>query len=238
MDHVCFRNTFTPIVATPVKPVIAGANTPFALDEFSLVSFDQLGYPRPLPAGLADLPLYPDNHGLSSVNGPLDLTGLSPRTTHYPLAKEDGSWNDGSDVDITSFSSGTRHTTPHRPSYYWNLDNHGFYCVNGPVDPESSAERIVCFPHAKDGFTRIHGSDVDISLCYSISWGTAPHFPSYYLNHKAVSWFAIPPPSHITCYISLTKSSAVSHEQVQRGGVTPATSLAAPGEPHFRQSRH
>ena len=46
------------------------------LPEFSLVSFDALGSPQPLPPGLGDLPLYLDNDGYCSVNGPRDFTAL------------------------------------------------------------------------------------------------------------------------------------------------------------------
>ena len=52
----------------------SASRTPLALREFSLVSFDILGSPQPLPPGLGDLPLYPDNDGFRSVNGPRDFT--------------------------------------------------------------------------------------------------------------------------------------------------------------------
>ena len=66
------------VSATLVKPVIGRASTPLELHEFSQVSFDKFGYPQPLPPGLGGLQLYPDNDGFFSVNGPLDLTVLSP----------------------------------------------------------------------------------------------------------------------------------------------------------------
>ena len=298
-----FRNTFATIATPPGRPAIAKANTPFTLDEFSLVSFDQSGYPQPIPPGLAELPLYRDSHGFYSVNGPLDLTGLSPYTVYYPPAKEDGSWKDGSDVEMAPFSSDTRHTTPHYPSNYLNPDNDGFYSVDGPVDltglspptvyyppakedsswkgrsdvdiapfssetwhaaphrpsnywnPDNqgfnsingpldltglslSTIDTVCFPPSPGNGYRMSGSDVDIASIYSEATGMTPHRPSYYLNHDTISWFATPLPSHIASHMWLTKSSAVSHAQGQSEGVTLATSLAAPGEPRFRQSRH
>ena len=52
--------------------------TPLALHEFSLVAFDNFGNPQPLPPGLGNLPLYPNNDGTFSVNGQLDLTAFFP----------------------------------------------------------------------------------------------------------------------------------------------------------------
>lgn len=294
-----FRDTFATAASPPIKPVIAKANTPFTLHEFSLVSFDQSGYPQPIPPGLAELPLYPDNHGFYSVNGPLDLTGLAPRIVYYPLAKEDCSWKDGSDVDIAPLCSDTRHTPPHRPWYWnpdnhhfysghsspdltgfspptvyyplanedgswnnrsdvdispifseprhtaphrssngWNPDNHGLDSVNGPLDLTGLSPRTVCSPPVQAMGCRMDGSNVDIGPSYSKSWRTTLCPPSYSLNHEDSSWFATPPPSHITCHMSLTKSSAVTRARVQSGGVTLAMSLAAPGALRFRQSRH
>jgi len=48
--------------------------------EFSLVSFDQSGFPLPLPPALGDLPLYLEEDGFFSVNGSLDLAVFYPRT--------------------------------------------------------------------------------------------------------------------------------------------------------------
>jgi len=53
--------------------------------EFSLVSFDQSGFPLPLPPALGDLPLYPDDDGFFSVNGPLDLAVFYPPTVLAPV---------------------------------------------------------------------------------------------------------------------------------------------------------
>lgn len=218
--------------------MIAKANTPFTLHEFDLVSFDQSGYPQPIPPGLAELPLYPDNHGFYSVTGPLDLPGLSAHTGYYPRAKEDGCRRDGSDVEVAPFSSETRHTAPHRPSNYWNPDTHGFYSVNGPLDVKGLRRSTVCVPLANGDCCPSNGQKVDIFPFSSEHRRIAPDPLAKFWNHDAISWFATLPPWEVTYHMSLTKIPAVSHGHAQTGGVTTAMSLAAPGEPRFRQSRH
>ena len=59
----------------PLALPTGAAGTPPALPEFRLVSF-ALGAPQPLPLGLGDLPLYLDNDGFHSVNGPRDFAAL------------------------------------------------------------------------------------------------------------------------------------------------------------------
>ncbi|KAG0637826.1 hypothetical protein HOY80DRAFT_970795, partial [Tuber brumale] len=53
--------------------------------EFRLVSFDESGKPRPLPPGLGNLPLFLDDDGFHSVNGPLNLTVLFPSVAIAPV---------------------------------------------------------------------------------------------------------------------------------------------------------
>ena len=53
--------------------------------DFSLVSFDTFGVPQPLPPGIGNLPLYSDNDGFHSVNGPLDLTAHPPCAVVAPV---------------------------------------------------------------------------------------------------------------------------------------------------------
>ena len=66
------------VVATSIGHSTNGTNTTLAPPEFRLISFDKLGNRTPLPLGLGDLPLYLDDDGYFSVNGPLDLTVFSP----------------------------------------------------------------------------------------------------------------------------------------------------------------
>ncbi|PUU74676.1 hypothetical protein B9Z19DRAFT_1068029 [Tuber borchii] len=53
--------------------------------DFRLVSFDTFGVPQPLPLGLGNLPLYLDDDGFHSVNGPLDLTAHASCTLATPV---------------------------------------------------------------------------------------------------------------------------------------------------------
>ncbi|CUS14000.1 unnamed protein product, partial [Tuber aestivum] len=53
--------------------------------QFELVSSDEFGAPHPLPRELGDLPLYPDEDGFYSVNGPLDLTILPSNVAVPPV---------------------------------------------------------------------------------------------------------------------------------------------------------
>ena len=177
--------------APPVRPVIAEASAPFGLPEFSLVAFDQSGHRQPIPPGLAELPLYPGNHGFYSVNGPLDLTGLSPRTVCYPLEKGDAPWNDGLDVDIVPFSGETRHTSPHQHSYRWNQDNHGIDPVNAPLDLKGFSPGTVCYPPENEEISRINGPDVDIGPFSSETRHTAPNRPSYYWNPDNHGFYSV-----------------------------------------------
>ena len=118
-------------------------------------------------------------------------------------------------------------------------DTHGFYSVNGSRELTGLSDRTVCAPPPldEDRF-RMDELGVDIAKFSSENRNMACNLPSYNLNHDAISRFATPPPSHSTGNISLTKSSVVSHAQGQSGRVTPAMSLAVPGKPRFRQSRH
>ncbi|CUS14001.1 unnamed protein product, partial [Tuber aestivum] len=60
------------------------------------------GTPQSLPRKLGDLPLYPDDNGFHSVNGPLDLTIISPHTTAPPV-------NNGNPVALHSSTNETQH---------------------------------------------------------------------------------------------------------------------------------
>lgn len=53
--------------------------------DFRLVSFDAFGIQQLLPPGLGNLPLYFDDDGFHSVNGPLDLTANSPCAVVTPV---------------------------------------------------------------------------------------------------------------------------------------------------------
>ena len=78
--------------------------------EFNLVAFDNFGCPEPLPPGLGNLPLSPDNDGTFSVNGPLDFTAFFPHeapahiNSHYSVI---GSSTTG----IAGFSCESPHST-------------------------------------------------------------------------------------------------------------------------------
>ncbi|PUU74672.1 hypothetical protein B9Z19DRAFT_1110521, partial [Tuber borchii] len=67
---------------------IGAAGTTRALQEFKLVSFDTFGAPQPLPPGLGDLPLYLDNDGFRSVNGPRDFAALPLCSAVAPLSHD------------------------------------------------------------------------------------------------------------------------------------------------------
>jgi len=77
------------VTASPaaVELVISRTSTLPPPQVFRLISYDKLGYPQPLPGGLGVLPLYLDQDGFCSINGPLDFT-FFPRiavtpVTHY-----------------------------------------------------------------------------------------------------------------------------------------------------------
>ena len=170
------RTSPTSVAAAPVKPVIGRASPPLADYELALVSFDEFGYPEPLPPILGALPLYPDNDGFFSVNGPLDLIVFFPRTALTPVNHDNHSTIRPLISDIPGTPGQNSHITP---------DHH-----------------------------------------------------EHYLNGKAISRFATPPPSHSTYYASLPNSPAVSHDHVLRGGATSAANQVAPGDLRFRLSKH
>ncbi|PUU74668.1 hypothetical protein B9Z19DRAFT_1110520, partial [Tuber borchii] len=119
MDHV--TQSYRSVAAT-VNPVIGGPSTPLALQEFSLISFDNSGYRQPLPPGLGDLPLYPDDDGYFSINGSLDSTDFSPQTTLASISHDNQSTFNPMITDILGFPAESPHVTPDPHSAHLNAD--------------------------------------------------------------------------------------------------------------------
>ncbi|CUS13999.1 unnamed protein product, partial [Tuber aestivum] len=82
--------------------------------EISLVSFGEFGTPRPLPTGLGSQPLFPDDNGFFSVNGPLDLTTLTSGTAVAPPNRDGHSTIHPLITDLSSFSGQNPRATPSR----------------------------------------------------------------------------------------------------------------------------
>lgn len=118
MDSVQIVSHGPGVSATPVKPVIGRASTPLALYGFSQVSFDKFGHPQPLPPGLGDLPLYPDNDGFFSVNGPLDLTVFSPHAAPALVNTDNHSSILPLITSIPGFSGENPKIIPNNDSHY------------------------------------------------------------------------------------------------------------------------
>lgn len=110
------------IAAAPVKPVIGESSVPLAVCEFSLISFDKSGHRQPLPSGLGDLPLYPDDDGYFSVNGSLDFTLFSPHTALAPIGNHNHSTIRHLASDIPGFSGENPHVTSDPHSGHSNAD--------------------------------------------------------------------------------------------------------------------
>ena len=55
------------------------------IHDFQVVSFDTFGVPQPLLPGLGNLPLYFDDDGFYSVNGPLGLRAHPPCAVVTPV---------------------------------------------------------------------------------------------------------------------------------------------------------
>lgn len=89
-------------------------STPPTLPEFTLVTFDNFGYRQPLPQGLGNLPLYPDQDGIFSVNGPLDLTVSSSHETRAPVNCDNQSTICPLSTSIPGFSGQNLQVTPNR----------------------------------------------------------------------------------------------------------------------------
>lgn len=128
-----------------VKPMIGREDTPLGLPVFSLVAFDDFGNPQPLPPGLGNLPLYPDNDGTFSVNGSLGLTAffshealalinsdhdslIGPLITRIAGFSCDSPHSTGAADHGSHYSNGdmiTRLATspPFHPSYYTSFSN-------------------------------------------------------------------------------------------------------------------
>ena len=104
---------------------------PLAGIEFSLVSFDGSGYPQPLPPTLGDLPLYPDDDGFFSVNGPLDLSAFS-RTPLAPVNKDNHSAIPLI-TDTPGFPCENSDITPDGHQCYLNDDAIGGYVTSLPT---------------------------------------------------------------------------------------------------------
>jgi len=88
--------------------------------EFTLVSFDKFGYSQPLPPILSALPLYQEDDGFFSVNGPLDLTVFSPRTALAPVGHDNHSMIRPLIGDIPGTDGENVHIAPDHHQHYLN----------------------------------------------------------------------------------------------------------------------
>ena len=130
--NLSYRTDTSTVAAAPVKPLIGEVSIPLAHNEFSLVPFDGSGYPQPLPPTLGDLPLYPDDDGFFSVNGPLDLTAFS-RTPLAPVNQDNHSAICPLITDTPGFSCENSDITPGRHQCYLNDDAIGGYVTSLPT---------------------------------------------------------------------------------------------------------
>lgn len=128
------------VVATPIGRATSRTSTTLAPPEFKLVSFDKLGNRQPLPLGLGDLPLHPDDDGFSSVNGPplRLLVAHIARDNHsaiYPsIAEPPGSPGENPCV------------TPNRRQYNSNNDAISRFFYTSPSNPHPPTLPLVRSP--------------------------------------------------------------------------------------------
>ena len=120
--------------------------------EFTLVSFDKFGYPEPLPPILDVLPLYPDDDGFFSVNGPLDLTAFSPRTALAPVNHDNHSMIRPLISGIPGTPGENSHITPDHHQHYLNEvisrfatppPSHSTYYASLPNSPAASHDHVL-----------------------------------------------------------------------------------------------
>jgi len=123
------------VAAAPVKPLIGGVTTSLAGQEFSLVSFDKSGYPQPLPPGLGDLPLYSDDDGFFSVNGPLDVGVFSPHIKFAPVNHGNHSTIPSSITSITGITGECSHIAPDGHPCLSNDDAISRFVTSPPPTP-------------------------------------------------------------------------------------------------------
>lgn len=105
------------VVATSIGHATNGTNTTLAPPEFRLISFDKLGNRTPLPLGLGDLPLYLDDDGYFSVNGPRDLAVFSSHPTIVPINHDNHSSIYPVVANPSGFSSENTRVSPDRRQF-------------------------------------------------------------------------------------------------------------------------